>query len=282
MTQVRIGLVLMILFLGSWTSAQDVVTLSDHGKVDGLGNYAEFMLHFRIDYEDGDIRFDSVLLQFNEYDTFVRPDAQGEYRYELWMKRDTTYILSIGNPPYRDSKNYWKAGDAWSNIRTVFLPDKPQRPIHVNLPYPEPTWSVFREWSNLGGSSFPGTMYRLGLEPIRSRRGDCQKFKENDYDFPFNYSVEYCDNSNFITLSYGVSLTEYETELDWARNMTEALKTELASYYKSSEEISGYTVHTYVFKYEDRTYKVSYMEDESCLLDDYVCYRVTVYIKWAD
>lgn len=260
--------------------AQSVVTLPDFGKTDGLGYYVDYLIHFRIDDPDNAYGLDSVYIEFNGYDTFIRENATGEYRYELWIHRDTTYMLSIGNAPYQGKDHYWKSGDAWSGVRTVSPPSAPERPLNVILPYSEPTLAQLLEWSQMTYVDHQTEMRKLGLEPRKTSEDDKSLWTANGYDFNFTYHIERFE-SNFMTITYGVYNSDYPSELDWAKDITMRLKEKMKDYYKGKRTMGDHDLDSYKFTYQGASYAMHLLEDPECIIASYEnCYKTIVYLKW--
>lgn len=259
---------------------QSVVTLSDFGKTDGLRYYVDYLIHFRIDDPDHEYGLDSVFIEFNGHDTFIRKNDAGEYRYELWMHRDTTYFLNIGNAPYQGSDHYWKSGDAWSSVRTVSLPDAPERPLNVILPYPEPTLAQLLKWSQMTYADHQTEMNKLGLEPRKTSEADKSLWIADGYDFNFTYHIERLE-SNFMIITYGVYNSDYPSELDWAKDITLGLQEKTKDYYKGKREMGGMELDSYRFTYQGSSYAMHIYEDSECISSySENCYKTIIYLKW--
>lgn len=273
----RSGLALLVL-CGSLTSfGQDLIALEDNERTrDMLDHFGGIMIHFKI--EAPGVQMDTVYMECNDEDTFMVPNAAGEYRHEFFIKHDSSYKL------IRYSKYTQSDGEIvyWTDQTYIELGDKPSRPHTPPLPetYTRPSVAML---ANLAQSSSSSRLHILKnqyqlVDGYYNRENGCNRLDADPYNFPYTYSVEDC--GNIINVDYGVYLTKYPSELTWAKEMTATLKRNLASHYEETKTVGNLEVQVYRYKYDGHTYLMYLIEDTDCSLDGYECYTTKISVKW--
>lgn len=262
---------LLIAYLGSFGQSS-IEQLDDHGKTGGLGTYASYMLHFKVVRPDYDLN--RVYISFNDEDTVLQANANGVYRLRLKAKRGESVTLNIGNAAY----GKWKDNEAWVQVQSTYVPDAPTRPMNVSFPYKAPTSMVIAKWAAMRWTDRNGMLTDdLGLEIDLNEKVICKRYIAPDYAFAFTYVVESCKEG--MVIQYGVDFTKYPTELNWAKQITMDLKSQLESDLTGVKMIGSDPV-LYRFEYQDITIQMYLLDNHESHQEGEYSYNAQLMIRW--